>query len=214
MALDTEEFKRFIVEARLKLTGATNAGIKAELFSVLKEFFKDSNCWTENLTVNILPANAAATYSLVPAEGGTILRLIGVFDPNLIPQPCFMPDFNTLTVVQPQTQGQAWTAIVSKQVVLPTTREGVPDAPDWTFRIYDGTILDGVLGRMMAQENKAYTDDKLSQYHLKRFRDGIAMARVAALRQNTYGAQSWRFPKSAQTHGQRGGISTGYPTAF
>lgn len=212
MALDPEEFKRFVAETRIKLTGSSETGIKAELFPTLKEFFKDSNSWLERFTINVVPGTQA--YSITPAEGGTVLRLVGVFDPNLIPQQAFMPDFGTVSFVQPYSQPQQMTVIASKQVVLPTTRDGTPDAPDWTFRIYDDTILSGVLGRMMAQENKPWSDENKAAYHLRRFRDGIAMARVAALRQNTYGAQAWRFPKTYASHGQRGGISTGFPTAF
>jgi hypothetical protein len=212
MTIYTQDFERFMNQARVKLTGVSDAGIKGELFDVLHEFFNDSDSWRETLTVPIVPGTT--TYSLVPAHGGLIIRLQGAFDPNNIPQPAFMPEFGTLSLVYPSNTAQTYSVIVSKQVVLPTSRDDVPDAPHWVMQVYERTILDGVLGKMMGQQNKSYSNDSLSTYHLKRFRDGIQMARTAASRQNTKGAQAWSFPRQFRSSTQRGGISTANPTTF
>ena len=212
MSIKIEDFERFMNQARVKLTGSSDAGIKAELFDVLHEFFSDSDSWHETLTVPIVVGTT--TYSLIPAHGGKIIRLLGVFDPNNIPQPAFMPEFGTLSLVYPSNTSQNYTVVVSKQVQLPTTRDDVPDAPHWVLPVYERTILDGVLGKMMGQQNKSYSSDTLSTYHLKRFRDGIAMARTAASRQNTKGAQNWSYPRQYRSSSQRGGISTANPTTF
>lgn len=212
MALDPNEFNRFMAEAQIKLIGASETGIKEELFSTMKEFFNETSAWQEVLTINIIPGTQS--YTLVPTQGGTLLRLVAVYDPNSIPQPAFMPTFGTMTLTQQYTTPQAFTVVIAKQVVLPTSREGVPDAPVEALRIYDGVLMDGVLGRMKSQANKSFSDPQLGSWHLHRFENGKAMVRTQMLRQNTVGAQSWRFPKSVQTHGQRGGISTNIPTAF
>ena len=57
-------------------------------------------------------------------------------------------------------------------------------------------VLSGLLGRMMSQPAKPYTNMQLSVYHMRRFRDGIARAKVEAMHQNVYRAQSWRFPQT------------------
>jgi hypothetical protein len=100
-----------------------------------------------------------------------------------------------------------------KKVTLPTTKESVPDAPDWLLPTYHRPILDGLLGRMMQQQAKSYSNDKLAEYHLKRFRDGIAMTKTAVMRGNLFGGQSWRFPRNFRSNSQRGGVSTPFPSA-
>ncbi len=212
MSLHENDFNRFMDMARIKLTGASDAGIKAELFDVLHEFFSDSGSWTEMLTIQIVPG--ITTYALTPQKGGKIIRLIGVWDPNQIPQEAFMPEFGVLQLVYPTNLANPYTVAVEKQVVLPTARDGVPDAPTWVLQVYERTVLDGVLGKMMGQQNKSYSNDTLSTYHLRRFRDGIQMARVATQRQNTKGAQAWAYPRQYRTSTQRGGISTANPTTF
>jgi|SRR5271165_4346010 len=213
MALIRDDFEHLMNQARVECMGASDAGLKAMFFDTLMEFFTDSNSWTETLSVPVIPGTQ--TYTLVPQMGGKIIRLIGVFDPNSIPQQAFMSNFGILGLVLPYSNPITLTAIVSKTVVRPTTRDSVPDAPDWTLSVYYSYVLDGLLGKMMAQPGKNYSNQPSSAYHLKRFRTGIQMARVAATRQNTYGAQSWRFPRAATyNQGQRGGVSTGYPTAF
>lgn len=212
MSIHENDFNRFMDLARIKLTGASDAGIKAELFDVLHEFFSDSGAWRELLTINVTPG--ITTYSLVPQQGGKIIRLLGVFDPNQIPQEAFMPEFGTLQFVYPVNTPNPYTVAVEKQVVLPTARNAVPDAPSWVLQVYERTILDGVLGKMMGQQNKSYSADTLSTYHLRRFRDGIQMARTAVARQNTKGAQTWAYPRQFRSSTQRGGISTANPTTF
>jgi hypothetical protein len=213
MPLIKDDFEHLMNQARVELTGSSDAGLKATFFDTLMEFFTDSNAWHETLTVNAVPKTQ--TYALVPQQGGKIIRLVGVFDPNLLVQDAFMPDFGTLTLVHPYSNPITLSVIVAKTVVRPTTRDSVPDAPDWTLSVFYSYVLDGLIGKMMAQAGKTYSNQPASSYHLKRFRTGIQMARTAVMRQNTFGAQSWRFPKSANAVGsQRGGISTGYPTAF
>jgi hypothetical protein len=74
--------------------------------------------------------------------------------------------------------------------------------------------LDGLLGKMMGQQQKTYSNNNLSAYHLKRFRTGIQLAKVAAERANLHGAQNWAYPRGWGSKSQRGGMSTAYPTRF
>lgn len=213
MPLIKDDFEHLMNQVRIECTGSSDAGIKAKFFDTLMEFFTDSNSWTEQLSVTATAG--VQTFALTPQEGGKIIRLVGVFDPNLVPQQAFMPTFGVLSLVHAYTNTTALSVIVSKTVVRPTTRDGVPDAPDWTLSVFYSYVLDGVLGKMMAEPGKTYSNQPNSSYHLKRFRTGIQMVRVAASRNNTYGAQSWRFPRIVGISStQRGGISTGFPTAF
>lgn len=211
--LDPRAFEQLMNQARIKLPGASDAGIKLELFDVMKEFLKDSNAWTEDIAFTAL-ANIT-DYILTPLDGGQIIRLVGVWDDKMIPVPSFMPTFGTLRLVNlastVPTQ-PVWTARVVKNVMLPTTREDIPIGPDWLLNVYSLDILDGLLGKMMGQQAKSYSNGQMSTYHLRRFRTAIQGARTAAIRQNTMGAQEWSFPTGWRSTTQRGGVSTAWPT--
>lgn len=211
MPLDPREFEMFMTQARVKLTGASDAGIKAEVYDVFKEFLTDSNAWTED--IEFLGKANATDYILTPAEEGQVIRLVGVWDDKGIPVPAFMREFGTAKLLHaPQTdQLKKWFARVVKTVTLPNTREDIPIAPKWLLQVYSVHLLDGVLGKMMGQQSKSYSNGTMSAYHLKRFRTGIQIARTAAARANIVGGQEWAFPRFA--HGsQRGGVSTAWPT--
>ena len=207
-----------------KLAGSSNSGIKAELFEVLDEFCDDTTAWQEQIALNVIPGTNLSpntVYDLVPQQGGTIIRLIAVFDPNQIPVPAFLPtgagsnlEVGQLNLVNPVNTPQALTVIVAKTVLLPTSKEEVPDFDQTLFRRYIRTIIDGTLGRMMGHANKSYSNVAGSAYHLTKFNAGKAMAKVQTQRQNTFGAQAWSYPQQFRSHGQRGGVSTANPTRF
>jgi hypothetical protein len=157
----------------------------------------------------------------VPQKGGTIIRLLSVFDPNQIPVPAFLPtgaqnnlEVGQLNLVNPVNTAQILTVFVVKTVLLPTQRDQVPDFDQTLFRRYLMTIIHGTLGKMMGHQSKSYSNAAGSTYHLVKYNDGKAMARVATARQNTFGAQAWSYPQQFRSHGQRGGISTANPTRF
>jgi hypothetical protein len=213
MAMNPANFEQFIQQARTRLTGVSDTGLKQELFDVLKEFFKDSNAWTED--IQFTPVSGTSAYRLAPLEDGQIIRLVGVFDDKGIPVPAFMPVFGTVqltNIAQPASNTVQWTARVVKNVVLPTDRKDIPVCPDWVLSVYEDTILDGICGRLMGQMGKSYTNPQMSKYHLQRFRTGITNARTAAIRQNVVGGQEWAYPRGWGSSSQRGGVSTAWPT--
>ena len=224
MALQKQDIDRFMGQVRTKLAGASDAGIKAELFEVLDEFCDDSSAWQEQITLTVLPPTAQSNnliYDLVPQQGGTIIRLIAVFDPNQIPVPAFLPtgsqsnlEVGQLNLVNPVNTAQTLTVFVTKTVLLPTQRDQIPDFDQTLFRRYLRTMIDGTLGKMMGHQSKSYSNAAGSTFHLLKFQAGKAMARVATARQNTFGAQAWSYPQQFRSHGQRGGVSTANPTRF
>jgi hypothetical protein len=124
MALDPREVSQLLAQAQIKLTGASEGGIKAELYDVLKEFFGDSSCWQEDIP--FLPLTDQHEYMLAPAFEGQIIRLIGAWDDKGSPRTdAFMRDFATLFLVNaPQNDATAdFTARVVKTVTLPITRD-------------------------------------------------------------------------------------------
>lgn len=213
MALDPREFEQLLTQAANKLPGASRAGVTAELYDVFKEFLADSNAWIED--IQFQATADVSTYLLAPTTDGQIIRLVGVWDEKLIPVPAFMPvpdgQINLLHAPS-STPASKWMARVIKNVSLPTTRDGLPIAPDWLLRVYSVHILDGLLGKMMGQQNKSYSNQTMSVYHLKRFRAGIQIARTAAARANLVGGQEWAYPRGWSSSSQRGGVSTAWPS--
>lgn len=134
MALDPKEVQQFMTQAMIHLAGASDNGIKAELYDVLKEFMEDSNAWTEDI---LFTAKANQTdYPLAPREEGQIIRLMGTWDDKGIPVAAFMRDFGTVKLLHaPQNDQTApWFSRVVKTITLPTTRDLVPIAPDWALK--------------------------------------------------------------------------------
>ena len=211
MPIAAKPLERFMNQARIKLPGASDHGILAELYEVLREFFEETNCWTEVIPFSVV-ANTQ-DYLLIPREDGTIIRLIGVRDHNLRSVNAFMDTLGTVTLVWPPntTPPTDWEAKVVKNVTLPVTRDHVPIVPNDLFQRYETCTIDGLLGRMMGQQAKSYSNSTLSVYHLRRFRSGLVSARTAAARQNTVGAQTWAYPQNFATSNQRSTMSTAFP---
>jgi hypothetical protein len=224
MPIQKQDIDRFMGQVRTKLAGASDAGIKAELFEVIDEFCDDTTAWQEQILLPILPPTATSNnlvYDLVPQQGGTIIRLLAVFDPNQVPVPAFLPtgansnlEVGQLNIVNPVNTAQTVTVFVAKTVLLPTQQHDIPVFDQTLFRRYMSTFIDGVIGRMMGHQSKSYSNAAGSTYHLTMYNNRKAMARAQTQRQNTFGAQAWSYPQQFRSHGQRGGVSVANPTRF
>lgn len=206
----TPEMLQLLNRARVKLPGSSDADIKAELFDVLHEFFDESSIWTESIHLNVIAGTATSPntiYQVTPSQG-QIVRLGSVVDGNGVGQPAVMPALGTIVFANPYNVNQTFTVTVIESVALPTLKHMVPDIPDWVLPKWHLVIIDGILGKMMGQLNKPFSNASTSTYHLRRFRNGIAQARVAALRANSFGTQAWRFPSGFATRSQRGAVSS------
>lgn len=215
MAIRKQDFDQMMNQARVTLTGASEAGLRGALYDTLAEFFNDSSCWTQDVVVSALPNRTS--YPLVVSEG-QIIRLSGVFTapppagssstagPGGFFVSALMPEVGTLILAAAPATATQMLATVVTNVALPTAKEAVPIAPDWVLPIWHVGILDGLLGKMMIQPNKSYSNQTQGAYHLKRFRDAISRARVSKLRANTNGTQAWTFPQTFRASTQRGGV--------
>jgi hypothetical protein len=203
MAIAKQDWDQLITQATVRLVGVSDKGLKGELYDVLTEFFNDSSCWTQ-----VVPVNAVTTATEYPLQvnEGQIIRLVGTVDGSGYSVPSIMPDIGTLVLAHEPNSAQTYYSEVVTNVSLPTQRDQMPIAPSWVLPVWHVGILDGVLGKMMAQPGKSYSNERTGAYHLKRFRDAIARARVSKLRANTNGTQAWRYPQTFRTTSQRGGV--------
>ena len=214
MAIQERDFERLMNQARVKLPGASEEGLKGELFDVINEFFDVSNAWFEWMQIPIV-ANQQL-YTVNPQKGGMIIRLVCIFDPNKVALPAHMaeicPPGANIWLTWPQNISMTGNGMFIKNIILPNSRDNIPDAPGWLLPMYERYILNGLLGTMMAHPSKGYSNPQGSVMHLKKFRDGMAMVKTAVARSNLVGGQSWRFPSQFRSNSQRGGVSTPFPT--
>lgn len=198
-------------QIRVKLPGSSDRGIKAELFDVLDEFFRDSSAWVETVPLNLV--SGTTIYSVIPADDGKVIALAGILDGNQQVVPAVVVDITTpgvsIQLRDNPNQSTTVTAYLVKSIVLPTTTDAIPIAPEWVLSHYNNCIEDGMLARLMMQKNKPYSDINTASYHGKRFRNSIAEARAQALRRYTFGTQSWTYPGQFAVSTQRGGVSIG-----
>jgi hypothetical protein len=197
-------WRKLMGQARVALTGASDAQLKVQLYDTLEEFFDGSCCWIEAIKFIVIPETL--DYPIKPVDG-RILRLEAVLNQHNIQEQAVMPDIGVVRFLYPYTQVQPMTAIVIKTVTDPLACYP-PNIPVWILPKYGLVLLHGILGNMMMHPAQAYSNPQMANFHLQKFNDGIAGAYVATSKMNTVGAQSWMFPQQFRSSSQRGGIST------
>lgn len=206
------EIARLITNLQLRLPGALANAMQTEMFVVMDKFFKSSNIWREDITFEVAgqdPPNT--TYTITPAGSSLINKLLWIYDvtdTTVVSPPQVMGGMRIpgeiVLSLQP-AENRVYQATVVLTVTDPTQRDGYVEFPDWILSKYRDVIEDGVLGRMMSQPNKPYTNLPLAQFHTRQFTSGVSTARVDAKTQNVYGAQTWRYPQTFAVYRQRRG---------
>jgi hypothetical protein len=200
--------------AQVELTGASAAGIRQVMYEVFDEFFDVSSAWLEDIPFTTTPNTGTYTITPLATPPGRITRLDSVLDSNSIPQAAMMPDIGTIVLRNTPNTAMTLTAAVIKNVLLPCEPNGFVEVPDVFIQKYFTGLLSGVLGKMMLQPGKSYKNDQGSVYHLKKFEGVKTAARVATIRRNTQGTNSWSYPQTFRTSGQRGGTAVGNDQSF
>lgn len=176
---------------RVRLPGATDAAIQLEMFAILDEFLSQTSVWKEDIDFAVVPGTLS--YDIVPTTG-TPIRLAQVTNSSGIGVPGYMATPGTVVFPSDPQVSDTYTATIILSVIEPITREGYPDFPDWILARHWRTIADGVLGAMMSQIAKPYTSQTAAVFHLRKYRNEVAIARVGVSRLNVHRGQSWQFP--------------------
>jgi len=216
--IQKQDWDQLMNLAQVKLTGASQKGLAAEFYDVLSEFMNDSSIWTHDITVPYTAGNRE--FPLFVNEG-QIIRLSGVRDwGSIVPSenghagnsgilfvPALLNEHLDKIIVKnrPNTNGYYQVNVVLN-TNLPVGHEMIPTAPGWLLPVWHVGLLDGLLGKMMTQVSKSYSNAQQGAYHLKRFRDAIARARTSKLRSSTNGASAWRFPQQFRSTSQQSGV--------
>lgn len=200
---------RLIKNARNALPGSLDGVILLELFNVLDQFFRESGIWTEIIPFSVYPNDPAGTvYYIEPESVSTIVRLISVANLDNIWQRAVMDIPGEVTFLRPVSVQEpdkynTYTACVVLSIVDPVQRDGYPEFPGWVLEKHGNGILHGLLGRMMAQPAKPYTNAELAKAHLAGFRRAISTAGTESVHRNVHNAQAWRFPQGFRTSSRR-----------
>ena len=176
--------------------------IRQELFFVCEEFFTRSDVWTEEQEFTV---QAGTKFGEIMPFSGRIVRLLGVEHDDRPVRGVILGDIDATgiaTVIMPheETHLHNYRARVSLTVSDPTTRDAYPIVPAAIVTQYTTGLMHGVLGRMMMQPSKPYSNMGLAQVHTVKFRGEASRAKNEAKIGKTAGSQAWAFP---QTHNRR-----------
>lgn len=187
--------KRLLDNIKVLTPGAVDPGIKLELMSVLDDFFRASNIWTETIPVTVGPGSTQ--YELVPTGPVKIVRLLQTTDENNIPVRAGLIELGTLEIAVEPSATTTLQVVVSLSVdrTAPDS-DTIPQVPDWIVEKYFDGIVQGTAGRMQAQPAKPYSDVKQAALRLRMFTSTKSAARIEARRMFTFGTQSFRFPRN------------------
>lgn len=194
MSTNSKLLQRIIDNAQIHLPGAIEDVYKVELYNVCEEFFKTTNAWQEFVPFDTLQDKRV--YEIVPTVG-IFVRLLGVRDQDGYWRVGWMTEDLFLTLRDLPTGGFEYTAVLAITCLDPTKKDGWPEVPAELLQKYYEPLLEGLLGRMMMQPAKPYSNPDLGTLHQRRFHDRMAVARVELLHGSTFNAQAWRFPKFA-----------------
>jgi hypothetical protein len=196
---------RLIKNARNALPGSLDNVILLELFNVLDTFFRDSSIWIEDIPFSVATADPAGTiYYIEPESVSVIVRLFNVVSSTGFRQRgAAMQLPGEVTLTSPPSQSDTYTATVALSIIDPVQRDGYPEFPEWILDKYGVGILDGVIGRMMAQPAKPYTNVQLALAHMTAFRKTVSIAGTESVHKNVHNAQAWVYPQQFSTRGQR-----------
>ena len=193
MTVETE-YTRIMRTVRTRLPGALDSATQHEIFEVLDEFFDKSNVWQETIRFSALTTKLV--YEIEPeASSATILRLIKLENADETPIYGTMQTPGELVLDSYPSETQYYYATVSLGVTEPLRTDEYPKCPEWVLKKYRDVIVDGVLGRMMSQMAKPYTNERMAIYHMRRFQSGCGTAKHESLHMNIRSGQAWRFPQ-------------------
>lgn len=201
---------RILDNIRVGLPGALDDAIAREFFEVMGDFCDFSNIWREMIPITTQPDQKC--YFVTPSAGFPN-RLIGIGLPASNPNDDgtdppstiahgssavvgFMTIPGTIELLHTPTVSQELIVELGLTVSDPLARNGFPLVPEWILTKYRQYIIAGVMGRMMSQLAKPYSNPQMALVRLKQFNAGKSVARVEAMQHNTYRAQAWRFPQT------------------
>lgn len=188
------DLQRLVDNLRINLPGALDGTIQNEIFAALTDFLQTTNVWTEDIDFAVTAG--VQKYTIVPSRIAAINRLMGAVNSDGRSISVLMKVPGDLYLMDVPNKSATYTAQVALTVTDPTARDGYPDLPTWIINKYGSDLFEGVVGRMMGQPAKPYSNERLAIFHMRRFEASMSKAKVEAQHRNVYRGQSWRFPQT------------------
>lgn len=202
-----QSLSKWLKPALSYLPGALRPVVRNELAATFKEFYQRSSSLREVATASVVSGTSAyiatatdpATIVIKPLQvaynGRPPLRIL-TRKPDRVDYPLGSPTHWYLTGIDvvnlwPQPQENITNGLSIYQLLRPNTDADA--VPDISLEEHFDTIMDGLLGRMMQQPAKPYSNLPLAQYHLKRFRSQIALYKGLANKGGVPGGAGWSF---------------------
>lgn len=207
----SEAFEIWRDDLLTRLPGVDEDMADAQFLSALREFYTRSGAWIQEITKTLQAERD--TYTLNPAINNSrvfLVHQVQFGDARPVAPLSRRPmitgsgdggfQFHMTTpskmVVYP-TPAVGMASMTMKILASCTFEDGECHTPPEQVQVhfYD-FLLDGALGRMMSIPKKPWSNPATAQYHLRRFRNGIAEARDMAKRSWGLSESSFEFPQN------------------
>lgn len=212
-------------DLRVRLPSADGGAIDREIANAVQEFVQQSGVMILEVTQDIVGDQALYEFSTIPTEhiptttpfngirglychavrleNGDYLRINqhrprGAFStpaqtgkPTVAHVPSWPGTVELFPVPNESLDGQKLTVVTSAIFLRP-----VVSVPEIIHGWYYEAILDGATGRMMSHPKRPYSDPRLAQYYLRRFRNQMRVAADEAKRKWSNAESEFRFNPS------------------
>jgi len=189
---------RIMANARTRLTGVVDDALRMGLFEAVDEFCRETDIWQEDIAFDTVTYTPDLVYDLVPTEG-TILRLIALKvtgQTGSLNGTMRVP--GELKISSMLNADVNVTATVSLSPIDPVeVGSEFPVIDAWIWQRHFTALTDGLIMKMASQVDKPYTSGTLVEYHGRRFRNAIGVARADNIKANLADGQAWQFPDFA-----------------
>lgn len=192
--------QRLMDNLRMNLPGAQDAWSTLELFNTVDEFCRTTNGWQDVEPITLVVGQT--TYTITPAQT-EILEIVQIAHPTLnLVSAAY--SFGKLALLTPPTAVDVAAGQLLVTLNLTPDIDPGTDPEHWIpadmWRTHYQVWLHGVLGRMMSQLSKPYSNPQMGVYHLKKFRSLMFEAKHAIDAGPVPDGQTWKFPYFGSTH--------------
>ena len=158
---------RLYSDVKISVPGMTDAVFKQELFRCAKDFFDETNIWTEDVPVDIVPNGVI--YDITLGGFGVCNRLIVMYDPTMGPYKNWvqngisMQTPGEIVLVYAPSTAATWHAIIAKNITDPVDAQNYPQidvTAMWIIDKYRDALYYGTLARVQSQPSKTYSNPK------------------------------------------------------
>lgn len=196
--------------------GAVRAVVKRAIRRTAREFYRQTFAWRDvRAGLSLTPGQSAVGASYQDNAVDIVAILSVEIDGRPLQPLSRRPPDGTYNYAEPMAYYMASSTDTTSGafILVPGTTAGVAGTlayemalapnltadyfPDMTQYLYYEAIVDGALGKLLAQPAKPYSNPTLAQYHLKRFRAAIAQARATGKSGMQAGSPPWQFPAFA-----------------